>query len=136
MNDSVFEKLDCIRYYVPDLAEGVTYYHEKLGLEIAWKNEHEIAFVMADGISELVIQNTQKREETDIKVTSVRRTIQKIRQAGGQLVCGPFGIQIGECAVVQDPWGNTMVILDSIKGTFLTDEDGNIIGQKTGNSVS
>lgn len=42
----------------------------------------------------------------------------------------PFDIQIGKCAVVKDPWDNQYVILDMSKGSFITDEKGNIIGLK------
>jgi lactoylglutathione lyase len=65
----------------------------------------------------------------DIKVDSVMDAAVKIEKAGGQILYGPFDIKIGKCAVVKDPWGNKYVILDHTKGTFITDDDGNIIGQ-------
>lgn len=34
-----------------------------------------------------------------------------------------------KCAVVKDPWNNKYVILDTTKGTYITDNEGNIIGQ-------
>ena len=40
----------------------------------------------------------------------------------------PFDIQIGRCVVVEDPWGNTLVLLDGSKGTLKTDADGNVTG--------
>ena len=49
-------------------------------------------------------------------------------EAGGKVVVPPFGIQIGRCAVVQDPWGNEFVLLDASKGLLVTDEEGNVIG--------
>jgi hypothetical protein len=39
-------------------------------------------------------------------------------------VRGPFDIQIGLCAVVRDPWGNELVILDTSKGLLRTDDEG------------
>lgn len=67
--------------------------------------------------------------EVDIKVDSVIDAVERIRAAGGEIVSGPFEIRIGECAVVRDPWGNRYVILDTTKGTFVTDGSGSIIGQ-------
>jgi hypothetical protein len=32
------------------------------------------------------------------------------------------------CAVLEDAWGNPLVLLDISKGLFATDADGNIIG--------
>jgi len=93
---------------------------EKLGM----------GFLLEDGITELVIQNEDKNQETDIKVESVVETVEQIKEAGGKIVNGPFDIKIGKCAVIEDPWGNKMVILDTTKGTFTTDTEGNIVGQK------
>jgi len=43
-------------------------------------------------------------------------------------VVPPFDIQIGRCAVVQDSWGNQLVLLDAGKGLLITDAEGNVIG--------
>jgi hypothetical protein len=40
---------------------------------------------------------------------------------GGKLLVAPFDIPIGRCAVVQDRWGNRLVLLDHRKGRLLTD---------------
>jgi lactoylglutathione lyase len=46
--------------------------------------------------------------------------------AGGSIVVPPFDIAIGRCCVVQDPWGNRLVMLDHHKGRFLTDASGHV----------
>jgi len=51
-------------------------------------------------------------------------------EAGGEVVKPPFEIQIGRCAVVRDPWGNVLVILDASKGLLRTDDAGNVIGNE------
>ena len=76
----------------------------------------------------MVIQNEDKFRETDLKVDSVVDAVKEIKSAGGKIIKGPFDIKIGKCAVVEDPWGNNLVILDSTKGTFITDDEGNILG--------
>jgi hypothetical protein len=48
--------------------------------------------------------------------------------AGGKIITPPFDIQIGRCAVVQDPWGNKFILLDISKGSLKTDAEGNVIG--------
>jgi predicted enzyme related to lactoylglutathione lyase len=128
--ESLFQKIDCIQLYIPDLDEGVDYYCNKLGLMIIWKSESSIGLGMNNGITELVIQNERKYQEIDIKVNSVIDSIEIIKKAGGSIVSGPFEIKIGNCAVVRDPWDNQYVILDSTKGTFITDKHGNILEQK------
>ena len=126
---SIFNYVDCIRMFVPDLTKGYDYYHVKLGLKLVWKTKNGMGFLLNDGITELVIQNEVKYQETDLKVDSVINACEKIKEAGGTIVKEPFDIKIGKCAVVEDPWGNTMVILDSTKGAFITDSEGNILGQ-------
>lgn len=128
-----FNHIDCIRIYVPNLTEGFDYYHTKLGFPLVWKTDKGMGFLLNDGITELVIQNEDKYQETDIKVESVIDTVEVIKNAGGKIIKGPFDIKIGKCAVIEDPWGNAMVILDTTKGTFVTDAEGNIIGQDTPN---
>jgi len=49
------------------LEKGLEYYHHKLGLQIAWKTDNAIGLLMNDGKIEIVIQNEDRREETDIK---------------------------------------------------------------------
>ena len=126
---SIFSKVDCIRLYVPDLEKGYEFYHDKLWLELVWKTEKGMGFLFGDGVTELVIQNEDRYQETDLKVESVKNTVKQIQQSGGKILKGPFDIKIGKCAVVEDPWGNKMVILDSSKGTFVTDKKGNVVGQ-------
>lgn len=127
----LFKKVDCIRLYVSDLQEGVKFYCNNLGLNVIWKTDSSIGLGMADNKTEVIIQNEDKWQEVDIKVDSVIEAVKEIEKAGGEIVCGPFDIRIGKCAVVKDPWGNKYVILDATKGTFITDNDGNIIGQNT-----
>jgi len=129
-NKPIFNHVDCIRIYIPDLEKGLEYYYHKLGLQIAWKTENAVGLLMNDGKTEIVIQNEDKREETDIKVDNVEDAIKTITKAGGKVIYGPFDIKIGKCAVIEDLWNNKMVILDSTKGTFITDKNGKIIGQE------
>jgi predicted enzyme related to lactoylglutathione lyase len=41
-------------------------------------------------------------------------------KGGGRVVRGPFDIEVGRCVVVEDPWGNRLVLLDLGRGP-LTD---------------
>jgi len=121
--------IDCIQLYVPDLIEGVDFYCNGLGLKLIWNTDSAVGLGMSEGKTEIVIQNERDTQEVDIKVDSVVDAIIEIKKAGGQVVYGPFDIKIGKCAVVKDPWNNQYVILDTSKGTFITDDEGNIIGQ-------
>jgi len=125
----LFKYMDCLQLYVPNLEKGIDYYCNKLGLSIIWKTETAVGLGMEKGFAEIVLQNEREENEMDIKVDSVVEAVKEIKEAGGEIISGPFDIAIGKCAVVKDPWGNQYVILDSTKGTFITDDDGNILGQ-------
>ena len=72
--------------------------------------------------------STQLGPETDLKVESVDTAIDRIIAAVGSLVSPATDIPIGRVAVVRDPFGNELVILDSSKGLLTTDERGNVTG--------
>lgn len=128
-NKSIFSYVDCIELYTPDIQKGIDYYCTNLGLKVIWKTESSVGLGMNEGITEVVLQNERKEMNVDFKVESVTKAVKDIEKAGGQILYGPFDIPIGKCAVVKDPWDNKYVILDTTKGTYITDEDGNIIGQ-------
>lgn len=128
LKQPLFKNIDCIQLYVPNIQQGIEYYCNNLGLIVIWKTDSAVGLGMSEGVTEIVIQNERNTKEIDIKVDSVADAIIEIKRAGGQIVCGPFDIKIGKCAVVKDPWNNQYVILDSTKGTFITDNEGNIIG--------
>lgn len=127
---SLFSKVDCIRLYVADLEAGLRYYRDGLGLHLIWRSQTAIGLGLDGDVTEVVIHNERPGLEVDMMVESVDEAIRNIQEAGGEIIEGPFDIKIGRCAVVKDPWHHQYVILDSSKGTFVTDENGEIIGQE------
>ena len=132
MSDSspvpLFQKVDSVQFYVPDIEAGVRYYRDMLGHEIIWRTESAVGFRLPDSEAEIVIQNVRDYQEIDLKVDSADAAAQRIQDAGGEIIVPPFDIQIGRAVVVEDPWGNRMTLLDSSKGSLITNADGNVIG--------
>ena len=83
---------------------------------------------MPDTDAEIVIQTERPEAEVNLLVQSAEKAAELIVEAGGRIVEGPFDIRIGRCAVVQDPWGNRLVVLDMSKGRLVTDAEGNVVG--------
>ncbi|PKM95966.1 MAG: bleomycin resistance protein [Firmicutes bacterium HGW-Firmicutes-1] len=129
LKQPLFKYIDCIEFYVPNIQQGIEYYCNSLGLRVIWKSDTAAGLGMSEGITEILIQNERNFQSVDIKVDLVTDAVKAIEKAGGQIVYGPFDIKIGKCAVVKDPWNNQYVILDTTKGTYITDNEGNIIGQ-------
>ena len=124
----LFRQVDCIELYVSDLDEGIKYYCGSLGLKLLWRAETTVGLGMENSTTEVVLQTDRKKMNVDFKVESVMNSIDRIVNAGGKVIDGPFDIPIGKCAVIQDKWENQYVILDMTKGKYTTDESGNVIG--------
>ena len=126
----LIRKVDCIRFYVPDLEAGLAFYRDQLGHELIWRTPSAAGLRLPDTDAELVIQTEDQRQETDLLVASADEAAQAIEQAGGKLIVPPFDIQVGRCVVVEDPWGNPLVLLDLSKGLFKKDTNGNVVGNQ------
>jgi predicted enzyme related to lactoylglutathione lyase len=121
-------KVDCVQLPVPDLEDGLAFYRDRLGHQLIWRTEHAAGLRLADGDSELVLQTQRPQPEVDFLVSSVDQAAAELTRAGGTVVVEPFDIPVGRVAVVADPFGNRLTILDLSKGRYRTDADGNVTG--------
>ena len=128
MPDPLLRKVDCLRTPVPDIESGLAFYRDRLGHALLWRTETSAGLKMPDTDAEIVIQTERPEAEVNLLVQSAEKAAELIVEAGGRIVEGPFDIRIGRCAVVQDPWGNRLAVLDMSRGRLATDEDGNVVG--------
>ena len=124
----LIRKVDCLRLYVPDLEAGLAFYRDRLGHKLICRSATAAGLRMPDTDAELVVQTEEQHQEIDLLVDSADEATAFFERAGGKVIVSPFDIQIGRCAVVEDPWGNPLVLLDTSKGLLATDAEGNIIG--------
>jgi lactoylglutathione lyase len=124
----LFKGIDCVRLPVSDLASGLAFYRDRIGLEVIWVTEGSAGLKMPEDDSEIVVYTEGRGEEIDILVDSADDAARSFESAGGEVVVPPFDIMIGRCAVVKDPWGNELVLLDNSKGRLVTDKWGNVVG--------
>jgi adenosylhomocysteine nucleosidase len=124
----LFSKVDCLRLYVPDLESGLAFYRDRLVHSLIWRTRVAAGLRMPGSEAEIVIQTEQPGQEVDLTVDSADEASRRFVEAGGTVLVPPFDIQIGRCAVVRDPWGNQLVLLDTSKGLLATDEEGNVVG--------
>jgi len=128
MREPLIRKVDAVQVIVSDLEAGLTFYRDKLGHELVWRTKSAAGLAMADSDSELVIQTALHAPETDLLVESANDAATRFIEAGGKVVAPPADIAVGRVTVVEDPWGNRLVLVDLSKGTFDTDEEGNVTG--------
>ena len=124
---ALIRKVDCVRLYVPDLEAGLAFYRDRLGHELIWRTGTAAGLRLPESDAELVLQTEEQRQEVDLLVDSADESAKVVEQAGGKVIVPPFEIQIGRCVVLEDPWGNPLVLLDMSKGLLKTDAEGNVI---------
>lgn len=124
----LLRKIDCMSLRVRDLAEAIAFYSDRLGHEIVWRTPDAAGLRLPETDAELVLHtDPQRPPATELLVTSVPEAVDRFCVADGTLVFGPIEIAIGRCAVVADPSGNPLVLLDMNKGPLVTDEQGNVV---------
>jgi lactoylglutathione lyase len=128
----LIRKVDCVSFPVGDLAEALVFYRDRLGHELVWRTPSAAGLRLPESDAELVLHTEKGRPPAaELLVNAVPDAVSSFQQAGGSLVAGPFDIQIGMCAVVSDPWGNQLVLLDMSKGALTTDENGDVIAPRS-----
>lgn len=123
----MFRKIDCLQIPVSDLEAGLAFYRDKLGHALIWRTATMAGLRMPNSESELVVQTERPELEVNLTVDSADARAAELERLGCRILVAPFDIQIGRCAIVADPWGNRLVILDNTKGTLKTDEHGNVL---------
>lgn len=102
MINSIFQNVDCVSFMVDDLDKGINYYRDKMGLKLLWRTEDSCGLGMDNDITEIVLV-TRDIPVVQFKVESVDQILPEIEAAGGKVTYGPFNIDIGRCAVIDDP---------------------------------
>ena len=125
----MFRKVDCVLVRVPDLDAALGFYRDRLGLRLVWRRDGEAAgLAMTDSETEFVLLAEPGGPETDLLVDSADDACRSFSAAGGRVETGPFDVPVGRCAVVRDPWGNRLFLIDLSRGRFRTDAEGNVVG--------
>jgi predicted enzyme related to lactoylglutathione lyase len=126
-NDGLLRRVDAVQVPVPSLAEGLAFYGEALGHQLLWRNDAigQAGLQLPDGDSELVLTTTRPYEPNWL-VDDVSTALTDITTHGGTVITGPLDIPVGRAAVVQDPFGNSLVLVDLSKGVYTTTPDGTV----------
>ncbi|HEY3059726.1 MAG TPA: hypothetical protein VGL99_12200 [Chloroflexota bacterium] len=82
---------------------------------------------MPESDAEIVVQTERPELEANLTVTSADDAAAAISRAGGRVIVEPFDIPIGRCAVVEDPWGNRLVLLDTSRRRLVTNDTGRVL---------
>jgi predicted enzyme related to lactoylglutathione lyase len=127
--EPLLQYVDAVTVPVPDLNRGMAFYRDVLGHQLIWRNEAAgQAGLRTPGSSTEIVLTTRQNYEPDWKVASAELAAEIFDANGGRVLVEPMDIPIGRLAIVEDPFGNRPVLLDSTKGTYDTDESGAVVG--------
>jgi predicted enzyme related to lactoylglutathione lyase len=117
MGTALLRAVDCVQVPVRDLDEAIAFYRDSLGQPLVWRSEEAAGFALPDQPgAELVVQRMRPEPEADLLVLDVPAAVDRWVAAGGTVEVAPFDIAIGRCAVVRDPFGNRLVVVDMSRG--------------------
>jgi predicted enzyme related to lactoylglutathione lyase len=121
--------VDAVTVPVPDLDQGIRFYGDRLGHELLWRDDDrgQAGLGLPESRTELVL-STGLDYAPNWLVTSVDEAVSTIVAAGGRVLSEPIPIPVGRLAVVNDPFGNTLILLDLSAGTYTTDDTGRVTG--------
>jgi predicted enzyme related to lactoylglutathione lyase len=125
----LLKKVDAVTVHVPDLDVGLAFYVGELGHRVKWRNDTvgQAGIELPNGDSELVL-TIEHGCEPNWLVDSVDDAVETFRSYGGTVVAEPVDIAVGRLGVVLDPFGNTLVLVDLSRGTYVTDDNGVVTG--------
>ena len=131
-HEPVLRSIDAVTLPVPDLDRGLSWYRDELGQELLWRDDErgQAGLRLPDSETELVL-STSLEYAPNWLVASVEDAVQSIVGAGGSLLAEPTEIPVGRVAVVADPFGNALVLLDLSTGRYAVDESGHVTGVTT-----
>jgi predicted enzyme related to lactoylglutathione lyase len=115
----MLRKIDCVMIRVEDVDASAEYYAKVFGLRPKWSGEGAVGLVFSESDAEIVLHrdpNIPSSVEVHYLVNDVVLAVAHYAKQGCQILVAPFEITIGKCAVIRDPFGTRLCILDAMKG--------------------
>ena len=114
----VLRKIDCVMVRVDDLSAAEGFYSRLLGLRALWRDESSVGMGMPETDAEVVLHTMDLPPEWNVYylVDDVLAAVAESTAAGCAVLRTPFEIAVGWGAVLADPFGNPVGILDLTKG--------------------
>lgn len=114
----MLRKIDCVMVRVPDLDAAADFYTRTLGLRILWRDESSVGMGLPETDAEVVLHTMELPAEWGVYylVDDVSAAVLDWTAAGCAVLRAPFEIAVGWGAVLEDPFGNPVCILDLTKG--------------------
>ncbi|HCI80711.1 MAG TPA: hypothetical protein DHW02_13590 [Ktedonobacter sp.] len=115
----MLRKIDCIMIRVDDIKVVADYYVNVFGLLPQWSADDSIGLRFPESDAEIVVHcspDIPSNVEVHYLVDDVVSAVSDYEAKGCRALVEPFDIAIGKCAVIVDPFGIRLCILDMTKG--------------------
>ncbi len=115
----MLRKIDCIMIRVEEVTAAAAYYATVFGLHPQWSGDSSIGLVFPESDAEIVLHcdpNIPSSVEVYYLVDDVVSAISQYAAQGCQVLVPPFDITVGKCAVIRDPFGTRLCLLDTTTG--------------------
>ena len=111
------KKIDAVLHRVGDIDEAIQFYVDVLGLRLGWRDESMAGLLFPGNDSELVlhIDDSLPNPNISFQVEDVDDFVEEYREKGYNVLVEPFDIRCGMCAVLSDPYGNGIEVMDLTK---------------------
>jgi len=116
MAQEVLLKIDSIMYYVSDLQRSTIFYEDVLCLRRVWVDDERkmVGLVFPESDSEIVIHNDANMPSPSYSfpVADVEGFCLDYKKGGYKAVQEPIAVRCSKYAVLEDPDGNKLPIID------------------------
>lgn len=113
----MLRKIDCVMVHVPDLEAAVRYYADVFGLRLLWRDTGSAGMGTPETDAEIVLHTDSNiPKEAHYLVDDVVVAVDNFTAHGCTIIEPPFDVTIGKCAVIQDPFGVVLCLIDMTKG--------------------
>lgn len=114
----MLRKIDCVMVRVPDLAPATEFYTRVFGLRPLWRDEASVGMGLPETDAEVVLHTMDLPGDRGVHylVDDVPEAVAAARRAGCAVLDEPFEVAIGRGAVLADPFGNPVCLLDMSRG--------------------
>ena len=112
-------KIDSFMLFVSDLEGSANFYREILGLRQVWNDQEHgmIGFTFQESDLEVIIHSDPSIPNPSVSflVKNVEEFCEEYKKKGYNVVTEPFEVRCGKYAVLADPDGNELPIIDLTK---------------------
>ena len=113
------KKIDAVLLRVSDLEKTADFYVDVMGLKRGWTDTENqmIGLLFPGNDTELVLHCDESLPDPNVsyQVDDVLDFVEKYKKRDFKVLVEPFDIRCGKCAILEDPEGHSVEIMDITK---------------------